>query len=247
VLAVDDNSTNRLLIARQLAALGMQVQTAAQGQEALYMLRASQFAMLITDCNMPEMDGYALTRAIRAAEASQGRARIPVLGWTANALPNILRDCQAAGMDDVLTKPSELRQLRALLVKWLPGITATPGGAATVAVDATVVNLKLLQEVCGDSPEMLREFMHSLRESFQTQVPELTRALERQQMEAIGQAGHKLKSSASIIGAQSLLALCARIETAANSGDAAELHALKHLFDQEAQRVVDALAALDAG
>jgi CheY-like chemotaxis protein len=139
VLAVDDNSTNRLLIARQLAALGMQVQTAAQGQEALYMLRASQFAMLITDCNMPEMDGYALTRAIRAAEASQGRARIPVLGWTANALPNILRDCQAAGMDDVLTKPSELRQLRALLVKWLPGITATPGGAATVAVDARSV------------------------------------------------------------------------------------------------------------
>jgi HPt (histidine-containing phosphotransfer) domain-containing protein len=104
-----------------------------------------------------------------------------------------------------------------------------------------------MPEVCGDSPEMLREFMHSLRESFQTQVPELTRALERQQMEAIGQAGHKLKSSASIIGAQSLLALCARIETAANSGDAAELHALKHLFDQEAQRVVDALAALDAG
>jgi signal transduction histidine kinase/HPt (histidine-containing phosphotransfer) domain-containing protein/ActR/RegA family two-component response regulator len=245
VLAVDDNPTNRLLIARQLAALGMQVQTAAHGQEALYMWRASKFVLVITDCNMPEMDGYAFTRAVRDAEAKQGRARTPVLGWTANALPNTLSDCQAAGMDDVLTKPSELRQLRALLAKWLPNLAAVPLGPAPVAVNATVLNLTLLKEVCGNSPEMLREFTQTIRESFQTQIPELTNALESQQMQAIGLAGHKLKSSAGIIGAQSLLALCARIETAASSGDAAELPKLKHLFSHEAQRVVDALAALD--
>jgi signal transduction histidine kinase/CheY-like chemotaxis protein len=245
VLAVDDNPTNRLLIARQLATLGMQVQTAAHGQEALYMWRASQFALVVTDCNMPEMDGYAFTRALRDAEAKQGRARTPVLGWTANALPNTLSDCQAAGMDDVLTKPSELRQLRALLVKHLPGLSVGPMEQTSVAVDATVVNLKLLKEVCGNSPEMLREFTKTIRESFRKQIPELASALESQQMEAISQASHKMKSSAGIIGAQSLLALCTRIEQVASSGDVAALPELRNLFSLEAQRVLDALAALD--
>jgi signal transduction histidine kinase/HPt (histidine-containing phosphotransfer) domain-containing protein len=245
VLAVDDNATNRLLIARQLAALGMQVQTASHGQEALYMWRASKFALVITDCNMPEMDGYALTRTIREAEAKQGRTRTPVLGWTANALPNTLTDCQAAGMDDVLTKPSELRQLRALLVKWLPNMSAAPLSQASVALDATVLNLQLVQEVCGNSPEMLREFMLTLGESFRSQIPELNRALESRDMEAVRQASHKMKSSASIIGAQSLLAVCTRMETVATSGDGAELPALHQLFNRETQCVIDALAAVD--
>jgi signal transduction histidine kinase/DNA-binding response OmpR family regulator len=245
VLAVDDNPTNRLLIARQLAALGMQVQTAAHGQEALYMWRASQFALVITDCNMPEMDGYALTRAIRDAEAKQGHRPMPVLGWTANALPSTLSDCLAAGMDDVLIKPSELRQLRALLAKWLPSLSAAPLGQVSVAGDATVINLTLLQEVCGNSPEMLREFRQTIRESLQTQIPELSRALESQHLETIKQAGHKMKSSASIVGAQSLLALCTRIEQVGSGGDVAELPALRKLFSQEAQRLMDALTALD--
>jgi two-component system, NarL family, sensor histidine kinase EvgS len=245
VLAVDDNPTNRLLIARQLAALGMQVQTASHGLEALYMWRASKFALVITDCNMPEMDGYALTSAIRDAEAKLGSARTPVLGWTANALPNTLHDCQAAGMDDVLTKPSELRQLRTLLAKWLPSLTATPLGQASVVVDTAVLNLKLLQEVCGNNSDMLREFIQSLRESLQTQIPELARAIDNQHMEAIALASHKMKSSASIIDAQSLLALCKRIEKVASGGDVAELPALRQLISQEGQRIMDALVAVD--
>jgi signal transduction histidine kinase/HPt (histidine-containing phosphotransfer) domain-containing protein len=246
VLAVDDNPTNRLLIARQLAALGMQVQTAAHGQEALYMWRASKFALVITDCNMPEMDGYAFTRALREAEAKQGRTRTPVLGWTANALPNTLGDCQAAGMDDVLTKPSELRQLRVLLVKWLPGLSVAPAGAVLAPTNATVLDMKLLKEVCGNNPEMLREFTQTVRESLQTQISELTHALKNQHMKTIEQASHKMKSSVSIINAASLLALCVRLEQLGNSGDTAELPALRQQFGQEAQRVMDALAALDA-
>jgi signal transduction histidine kinase/HPt (histidine-containing phosphotransfer) domain-containing protein/FixJ family two-component response regulator len=245
VLAVDDNPTNRLLIARQLAALGVQAQTASHGQEALFMWRANKYALVITDCNMPEMDGYALTRSIRAAETLQGRARTSVLGWTANALPNTLSDCQAAGMDDVLIKPSELRQLRALLVKYLPDPAAKPMVKDAVAVDAALVNLKLLKEVCGTNPEMLREFTQKIGESFKQQIPELYSALEGQHMLAIGQASHKMKSTAGIIGAQSLLALCTRIEQVASSGDVAALPAMLLLFNQEAQRVTDALLALD--
>ncbi len=245
VLAVDDNPTNRLLITRQLAALGIQVQTAAHGHEALARWRAGIFALVITDCNMPEMDGYALTRALRDAELKENRARTPVLGWTANALPNTLSNCRAAGMDDVLTKPSQLMQLRVLLAKYLPDLPSASVKQAFSAVDPTVVNLALLQEVCGNSPDMLREFIKSIRGSFQAQIPELTLALQGQHMEAVAQASHKMKSSAGIIGAQSLLALCTHIEQVASSGGAADLPALCSLFGQEAGRVTDALLALD--
>jgi HPt (histidine-containing phosphotransfer) domain-containing protein len=132
-----------------------------------------------------------------------------------------------------------------MLAKCLPGLAAVPAGAGSLAEDAMVLDLKLVQEVCGNSPEMLREFVHTIRESFRTQIPEMHRALESQHIHAIGQAGHKMKSSASIIGAQSLLAACTRIETVASNSDVTELLALRKLFDQEAQRVVDALAALD--
>jgi signal transduction histidine kinase/ActR/RegA family two-component response regulator len=122
VLAVDDHPTNRLLLVRQLKMLGLRVQTAADGREALGMWRAETFALVITDCNMPEMDGYALTRAIRDIETKQhreGRARTPVLAWTANALADAEAQCRAAGMDDMLTKPADMSKLKAMVEKWL--------------------------------------------------------------------------------------------------------------------------------
>ncbi len=246
VLAVDDNPTNRLLIARQLGALGVRVQTASNGQEALRMWRADDFAMVITDCNMPEMDGYALARAIRATEAAQGRLRIPVLGWTANALANALSVCQDAGMDAVLTKPSELGQLRSLLVTLLPGTLAQPtkmGASPDHAMP--VIDMKIVQEVCGTNREILSDFSRSVRESLQIQVSELNTALENGHMTMIEQASHKMNGSAGVIGAQALMALCTRIEQVASSGLVAELPVLQTLLSQEAQRVLDALAALD--
>ena len=258
VLAVDDNPTNRLLIARQLAALGMQVQTAAHGQEALYMWRASKFALVITDCNMPEMDGYALTRAIRHAEAGQSRVRTPVLGWTANALPSTLTDCHAAGMDDVLTKPAELAQLRALLVQWLPGMAPAPNQAPNQAPDQATglvsgpalgdpdtcaIDLTLIRQVVGNDPQVFQQFIASIHQAFQAQIPEVSEALQGQQLGTIAQAGHKLKGAAGSVGAQALMDLCGRIETAALAGHAADLSGLGEQFAREAQRV---LAALDS-
>ncbi len=125
VLAVDDHPTNRLLLKRQLNVLGLRAETATEGQEALSMWESGaldKYAMIITDINMQGMDGYTLTRAIREAEAKQGRPPIPILAWTANALSDAVENCLAAGMNDVLLKPSELGKLRSMLKKWLPNI-----------------------------------------------------------------------------------------------------------------------------
>ncbi len=120
VLAVDDNPTNQKLLAHQIRLFGLRAETAENGQVALSMWRDGRYAMVITDCHMPEMDGYELVREIRKIEAAESRQRIPVIAWTANALAEEVERCRTAGMDELLVKPADLMQLRKVLAKWLP-------------------------------------------------------------------------------------------------------------------------------
>ncbi|MFB9886772.1 CHASE domain-containing protein [Balneatrix alpica] len=144
VVAVDDNPTNRLLLQRQLAHLGIQVELAENGEQALALCLATTaekgFAsrhaggggeqvavdVLITDCHMPVMDGYALTQALRQHYLDQTWPLI--IGWTANAMPEEQERCRQAGMDALLTKPVNLEQLTYLLQTW--GVSGDTGSAA---------------------------------------------------------------------------------------------------------------------
>lgn len=121
LLIVDDHPVNRMLLKQQLVMLGAKVETAESGVPALTLWQSSQhFDIIITDCHMPEMDGYELAGKIRIIEAQAGTSmHIPIIAWTANVLSDEVERCQAAGMDDFLTKPTELDDLRAMLVKWM--------------------------------------------------------------------------------------------------------------------------------
>lgn len=129
VLAVDDNPTNQKLLAHQIRLFGLRAETAENGRVALSMWRDGRYAMVITDCHMPEMDGYELAREIRRIEAAETRQRMPVIAWTANALAEEVESCRTAGMDELLVKPADLMQLRKVLAKWLP-LAETKGGPA---------------------------------------------------------------------------------------------------------------------
>ncbi|MBW8077254.1 MAG: response regulator, partial [Gallionella sp.] len=121
VLIVDDHPLNRMLLKQQLGMLGLRVEAAADGVEALslWQNKDRHFDLIITDCHMPVMDGYDLTYRIRDFERQTGGKRIPIIAWTANVLTEEAEHCHAAGMDDLLTKPTELAELRAMLLKWL--------------------------------------------------------------------------------------------------------------------------------
>jgi CheY-like chemotaxis protein len=119
LLIVDDHPLNRMLLKQQLALLGLRADAAADGAEALSLWQSQHFDLIITDCHMPEMDGYELTRNIRAIEQHTGARRIPIIAWTANVLAEEEQRCRVAGMDDLLTKPTELAELRAKLLNWL--------------------------------------------------------------------------------------------------------------------------------
>jgi PAS domain S-box-containing protein len=126
ILIAEDNEINQKVIQQQLRLLGETADIADNGREALELWQSGNYGILITDLHMPEMDGYELTATIRAAENS--KAHIPIIAFTANALKGEAEHCRAVGMDDYLSKPVQLVNLKAMLAKWLP-VDAEPAPA----------------------------------------------------------------------------------------------------------------------
>ena len=122
VLVVEDHPTNQALMRWRLQQLGLSHELAEDGQAALALLEHGHFDLVITDCRMPVMDGYTLTRHIRERERNgqRGTPRLPVIALTASALPQDAQRCREAGMDDLLAKPVALATLRQAMLRWLP-------------------------------------------------------------------------------------------------------------------------------
>jgi CheY-like chemotaxis protein len=111
---VEDNPSNLKLISSQLSVLGYKADLASNGKEALKKYSANEYSLILTDCNMPIMNGYDLTSAIRKENTD-----IPVIALTADAFPEQAQDCITAGMNDRIVKPVSLQQLNGMLEKWL--------------------------------------------------------------------------------------------------------------------------------
>ncbi|HEL4236910.1 TPA: response regulator [Stenotrophomonas maltophilia] len=118
VLVAEDHPTNLQLLEQRLHDLGLQVHACADGAQALRAWQSQPFELVITDCHMPGMDGFALARAIRA-DSCQHRARVPIIALTASVLERTREACRDAGIDHFLAKPLEPRELRALLAALL--------------------------------------------------------------------------------------------------------------------------------
>ncbi|HVI51252.1 MAG TPA: DUF3369 domain-containing protein [Candidatus Sulfotelmatobacter sp.] len=118
ILVAEDNPVNRMVITRLLRLLGHEAEIATDGLQALEAWRSGQYHLVLTDCHMPEMDGFALARLIRAEEV-KGR-HTPIIAFTAAATSDEVRECHEAGMDDFLPKPVDLERLKAALARWLP-------------------------------------------------------------------------------------------------------------------------------
>jgi len=218
ILAVDDHPINRNLLARQLKLLGLRSKTAENGQSALAMWRNGGFNMVITDCHMPEMDGYDLAQAIRKIEAEDARPHTPIVAWTANALAEENERCKLAGMDDLLVKPANLTQLKEVLIKWLHiSAHADTQGETAVSEMASPnnspIDFAILKEVVPDSIEqvqVLEEFLTYIRGD----NPKLIQALEQGEQANAERIAHRLKGSSRMVGATQLTKIYTFIELA---------------------------------
>ena len=218
VLIADDNDTNQKVLLQQLATLGVAAEVAGDGAAALALWRTETYGLLLTDLHMPNLDGYALSGAIRAAET--GSRRLPIVALSATVLPGEAERCRAAGMDGCLTKPVSLEALRAMLERWLP--------AARDPVD-----LSILQRVVGADPVRLQDFLEQFRLSALGVAAELQQALAQGQTAQVGALAHKLKGSARSVGALALGDLCEALERAGLAGEAAALAPLAPAFGAE--------------
>ncbi|SCK61739.1 PAS domain S-box-containing protein [Variovorax sp. HW608] len=171
VLLAEDHPINREVITRQLLKLGYACDCAEDGQQAWEMLEAAQaggagYAMLLTDCHMPRLDGYELTRRLRHSEAARGLPRLPIVALTANALQGEAERCLALGMDAYLSKPLQIGDLREALSKVLlrqgaaaqqEGAGQAGAGAAGSAAAAPAARYTRLMQLCdGDAAKVAR-------------------------------------------------------------------------------------------
>lgn len=221
VLAVDDHPVNLALLIRQIELLGLRAEGAQDGESALAVWRQRPVAAIITDCHMPNVDGYELAGAIRKAELRSGRPHIPIIACTANALDEENERCRAAGMDEVMVKPVNLITLRAMLLRWLPELNGI-GEALRyepVRQDGSLpVDFSDLADIVPDKAgqiALLRKFQLHQRNDFE----QLKSRFKESDMAGMVAIAHRSKGASKTVGARVLASAYAAIEQAAKRND----------------------------
>jgi signal transduction histidine kinase/CheY-like chemotaxis protein/HPt (histidine-containing phosphotransfer) domain-containing protein len=225
-LLADDHPTNRTMIVRQINLLGYAAESAENGIIALEKWKSGRFGILITDCNMPEMNGYELTRRIRQLEAKKGDKRIPIIACTANALDGEAEICLAAGMDDYLAKPVQLNELAKKIDHWLP-----------IARPAAPLDRTALASLTGGDVAAEREILIDFRRVNAEDTAMLKRAVDGSKILEVTTASHRIKGASKMIGAMGLAAVCERLESASRAEDWVTIRANMGAFEHELERL----------
>jgi len=255
ILVAEDNSTNRLVMSKLMKRLGYAIEMAENGQDAVERLRWRRYGLLITDCHMPEMDGYQLTAHIRATEAV-GAPRLPILALTADALAGTAQRCLDVGMDDYLSKPVAIDRLDAAVRRWLPIAaemrhqpveTVASASVGRTADGVVICDLSEVVEVFGGlSAEVV-----ALVDQFVVNVEETADAIEAALVagdaEEARRVAHRCSGGARSIGAAELARHLAAIEACVAAADIAGGQLRVAELRQAISRMVDFARSLRSG
>ncbi len=266
MLLAEDNPVNQKVAVRMLEKLGYRVDVASDGLEALEALRRTEYAAVLMDVQMPNMDGYEATKEIREREG--GARRTPIIAMTANAMQGDREKAIESGMDDYLPKPVRQEQLGEILARWavrdmVEGPTpedrgtgapdgtpnGTPSGAPDdqePALDAGVLaGLRELQDE-GD-PDILAELAGIFLEDTPGRLAGIRASLEADDAPGVERDAHTLKGSAGNMGATRMSRLAAALQDAGSSGDLSRAPGRLALLEAEYGRVRSELEAEVAG
>jgi two-component system, sensor histidine kinase and response regulator len=243
VLLVEDNVLNQVVAVGILGKLGYAVDVVAGGADAVEAAAGGAYAAVLMDCRLPGLDGYQATAEIRRREGATRHT--PIIAMTASATPEVRDRCLAAGMDDYLTKPVLVADLRAMLARWLPA--APPAASAAGPADALDRDrLAALMELDEDGQGS--SLLTRLAAAFLTGAPAdlagLRAAVARGDAAAVGDVAHHLKGAAATLGSGAVVGLCEDIELLAGADALATAGDLLGRLERELDRVRDALAAV---
>ena len=253
VLLVEDNDINQELAVELLGNAGLEVRVAGNGAEALKYLDSEKFDVVLMDVQMPVMDGYTATRAIR----SQSRfSELPVIAMTAGAMAGDREKCLRAGMNDHITKPIDVARMFSTISRWVT--TDQPAGADAVLREVrTGSGDEPLPELAGIDTRaglaraqgnrmLYRRLLGKFREGQGRFVEEFREVARLGDSEAATRLAHTLKGVSGNVGATDVQAAAAALEKAIAGGatqGAVEAHLMK--VDRLLQPVVSALAGVE--
>ena len=217
ILVAEDNPVNQEVILSILHLFGCKTDLADNGRKALEAWEENPYDLILMDCQMPEMDGYEVTGAIRRMEQGKG-VHVPIVALTAHALKGDREKCLAAGMDDFLSKLFKRQQLLDILQKWID-VEKTPNPetpANPECPEASIIDFNALDNIRSlespDNPGILGRVI----EIYLQEAPEIIRLLRRavsaEDAETVRQKAHYLKSSSANLGASMLAELCKDLE-----------------------------------
>ena len=265
ILVAEDNAVNQQVIRRQLNTLGLACELVDDGVAALDRIRLGGIGLLLTDCDMPNMDGYELTRRIRQEEVSLDNP-LPIIAITANAMDGAAAACFEAGMNNYLSKPLEIGALQAMLRTYLPSAdqdqdattdaqqetdqsiaNASEVHAETdlVSAGSIILDLSELNALFGDDVEVLNQLLAEFVSSLDEGVAGMLSGFEIEDYDRIRAEAHKLKSSARTVGAHRLADLCFELELAgkAKAAPALQTHlgSLQSICDETKNAIAQAI------
>jgi CheY-like chemotaxis protein/HPt (histidine-containing phosphotransfer) domain-containing protein len=251
VLLAEDNAANQKLTRLQLNKLGItKIQNVANGREALTAVQEIEraggaYALILMDCQMPEMDGYEATRAIRAFEAGSGQ-HTRIIAMTASVRQEDRDACFASGMDDYIGKPVQLEEVAAMLERWLPGIPLErpaefaparplPDNRPPLAhLDRPTLDALLRLET-ADPTGRVNTLVRTFLEDTGALVTNLNEWIMLDDPVQVRRAAHTIHGGAASFGARQLAQLAREMETLAEQGKvpdtAALLPALRDEFE----------------
>jgi PAS domain S-box-containing protein len=242
VLVVEDNAVNQKVAAIILEKFGCRVDLAANGREALEASMRIVYDCIFMDCQMPEMDGFEATTAIRQRELQTGQ-RVPIIAMTANAMQSDRKRCLEAGMDHYLSKPVQAEELFAALFPYKPVealvLESIPAVVPSREEADMLSHLSHLQDEHGD--EVVVELVELFVSNTPIMLTAMREALAQGDPDGLKQAAHMLKGSSSHLGAEPLTSLCVVLEEHGQAGEMQEAVPLIDKLEQEFARIKSVL------
>ncbi len=213
VLLVEDNDINRLYASSILKTWDCNLEMAENGYVALEKLKNNVIDIVLMDLQMPVMDGYEATKAIRQGDPS--RSQVPIIALTANATRKDIEKCLTAGMNDCIPKPFTPEDLFRVLLKHSSSKStdaAKPSDLQNNIVNEALVDLSYLKNVSNNDPEFIREMIVTFLDSMPKTIAEIRNFTSAKDWVNLGKAIHKIKPSLTMMGMPTLKALAIEME-----------------------------------
>jgi PAS domain S-box-containing protein len=219
ILLVEDNDINRLYASSILKMWGCHFETAENGVVALEKIRNNAFDIILMDIQMPVMDGFETTKAIRHGDAKH--SRVPIIALTANATQKDFENCIAAGMNDCITKPFTQEDLFQALTKYLGKkliVKKKSVVEASLNNEVAMVDLSYLRKVSNNNEQFIKEIVSAFLESMPTTVSDIKAQLEKKDWDQLAKVVHKIKPTITLMGIHHLKDKIILLEKEARNG-----------------------------